>query len=96
MITFGATSWSQAIENLLTEKDKGQPLCADSAYTGEEQDDSAYTGEEQEKVYKKKKVINKVNEKGYHNKPLTKEQKAVYINRKLPTLLIEKYPPKKV
>ena len=45
MITFGATSWSQAIENLLTEKDKGQPLYADSAYTGEEQ----------EKVYKKKK-----------------------------------------
>ena len=44
MITFGATSWSQAIENLLTEKDKGQPLYADSAYTGEEQ----------EKVYKKK------------------------------------------
>ena len=38
--------------------------------------DSAYTGEEHEKIYKKKKVINKVNEKGYHNKPLTKEQKA--------------------
>ena len=49
MITFGATSWSQAIENLLTEKDKGQPLYADSAYTGEEQ----------EKVYKKKKANNK-------------------------------------
>ena len=50
----------------MTEKDEGQPLYADSAYTGEEQ----------EKVYKKKNVINKVNEKGYRNKPLTEEQKA--------------------
>ena len=66
VVTDASVHDSQAIENLLTEKDKGQPLYADSAYTGEEQ----------EKVYKKKKVINKVNEKGYHNKPLTKEQKA--------------------
>ena len=36
----------------------------------------AHTGEEQEKVYKKKNVINKINEKGYRNKPLTEEQKA--------------------
>ena len=34
---------SQATEELLTEKDEGQPLYADSAFTGEEQ----------EKVYKK-------------------------------------------
>ena len=66
MIAFGATSWSQAMEQLLTEKDEGQPLYADSAYTGEDQ----------EKVYKKKKVINKINEKGYRNNPLTEEQKA--------------------
>jgi len=66
MIAFGATSWSQAIEQLLTEKDKGLPLYADSAYTGEEQD----------KIYKKKKVISKINEKGYRNKPLTETQKA--------------------
>ena len=65
-ITYGATSWSQATEALLTEKDEGQPFYADSAYTGEEQ----------EKVYKKKEVINKVIEKGYRNKPLTEEQKA--------------------
>jgi len=45
---------------LLTEKDEGQPLYADSAYTGEEQ----------------KKVINKVIEKGYRNKPLSEKQKA--------------------
>ncbi len=44
-ITNGATSWSQATEALLTEKDEGQPFYADSAYTGEEQ----------EKVYKKRK-----------------------------------------
>ena len=66
IIAFGATSWSQAMEQLLTEKDEGQPLYADSAYTGEDQ----------EKVYKKKKVINKINEKGYRNNPLTEEQKA--------------------
>ncbi len=65
-ITFGATSWSQATEELLTEKDEGQPFYADSAYTGEEQ----------EKLYKKKKVINKVIEKGYRNKPLSEKQKA--------------------
>ena len=65
-ITFGATSWSQATEELLTEKDEGQPFYADSAYTGEEQ----------EKVYKRKKVINKVIEKGYRNKPLSEKQKA--------------------
>jgi len=65
-ITYGATSWSQATEELLTEKDEGQPLYADSAYTGEEQ----------EKVYKKNKVINKVIEKGYRNKPLSEKQKA--------------------
>ena len=65
-ITYGATSWSQATEELLTEKDEGQPFYADSAYTGEEQ----------EKVYKRKKVINKVIEKGYRNKPLSEKQKA--------------------
>ena len=66
MIAFGATSWSQAMEQLLTEKDEGQTLYADSAYTGEDE----------ETVYKKKKVINKINEKGYRNNPLTEEQKA--------------------
>jgi IS5 family transposase len=54
------------MEQLLTEKDEGQPLYAESAYTGEDQ----------EMVYKKKKVINRINEKGYRNNPLTEEQKA--------------------
>ena len=65
-VTDASVHDSQVIEKLLTEKDEGQPLYADSAYTGEDL----------EKVYKKKKVINKVNEKGYRNKPLTDEQKA--------------------
>ena len=51
---------------MLTENDKGQPLYADSAYTGEKQ----------ENIYKNKKVINMVHEKGYKGKPLTDEQKA--------------------
>lgn len=65
-VTDASVHDSQTIEKLLTKKDEGQPLYADSAYTGEDQ----------EKVYQKKKVINKVNEKGYRNKPLTDEQKA--------------------
>lgn len=65
-VTDASVHDSQPIEKLLTEKDKGQPFYADSAYTGEEQD----------KIYEKKKVVNKVNEKGYRNKPLTEEQKA--------------------
>jgi IS5 family transposase len=65
-VTDAAVHDSQAIEQLLTEKDKNLPLYADSAYTGEDQ----------EKIYKKKKVISKVHEKGYRNKPLTDAQKA--------------------
>jgi|SRR5665647_2353738 len=65
-VTNASVHDSQPIEKLLTEKDEGQPFYADSAYTGEEQD----------KIYEKKKVVNKVNEKGYRNKPLTEEQKA--------------------
>ena len=56
---------SQALNELLTEKDEDQDLWADSAYTGDEQ----------EKTIKKYKLKNKVHEKGYRNKPLTEEQK---------------------
>jgi len=56
---------SQAIEELLDEKDKGQDLHADSAYTGKEQ----------EKIIAKYEMNNKVHEKGYKNKPLTEQQK---------------------
>src|SRR5665647_3172185 len=65
-VTDASVHDSQPIENLLTEKDNGQPFYADSAYTGVEQ----------EKIYKKKGVISQVNEKGYRNKPLTDQQKA--------------------
>ncbi|MCC6600822.1 MAG: transposase, partial [Crocinitomicaceae bacterium] len=57
---------SQVMDELLTGKDTDQCLYADSAYGGEKL----------KAVYAKKKVISKVNEKGYRNKPLTAEQKA--------------------
>ncbi len=56
---------SQALDDLLTGKDEGQDLWADSAYTGEEQ----------ENIIRKYKVNNKVHEKGYKNRPLTQAQK---------------------
>ncbi|MEZ4977659.1 MAG: IS5 family transposase [Flavobacteriaceae bacterium] len=65
-VTDASVHDSQALDELLTEKDKGQNLYADSAYTGEEQ----------EKVIAKHEMNNKVHEKGYRNKPLTEEQKA--------------------
>ncbi len=47
MVTDASVHDSQPMDDLLTEKDEGQEL-----YT-----DSAYTGDKQEKVYKKKKCI---------------------------------------
>ena len=57
---------SQTLDELLDEKDKGQPLHADSAYVGEEV----------EAMVSKVGMINKIHEKGFKNKPLTEEQKA--------------------
>ena len=65
-VTDASVHDSQALADLLTEKDKDQDLHADSAYTGEEQ----------EKVISRYEMNNKVNEKGYRNKPLTEEQKV--------------------
>jgi len=65
-VTDASVHDSQALDDLLTEEDKGQDLHADSAYTGEEQ----------VKVITKYEMNNKVHEKGYRNKPLTDEQKA--------------------
>jgi IS5 family transposase len=65
-ITDASVHDSQVVEDLLTENDEGQPLYADSAYTGADQ----------EKIYKNKKVISRVHEKGYRNNSLTEEQKA--------------------
>ena len=63
-VTDASVHDSQPLEDLLNKKDKNQPLYADSAYTGEEQ----------EKVIKKVGMINQVHEKGYKNRPLTKKQ----------------------
>jgi transposase, IS5 family len=63
-VTDASVHDSQPLEDLLSKKDKGQPLYGDSAYTGEEQ----------ERVISKMGMINQVNEKGYRNKPLTKKQ----------------------
>jgi len=65
-VTDAAVHDSQALDDLLTEKDKDQDLHADSAYIGEEQD----------KTIAKYEMKNKVHEKGYRNKPLTEQQKA--------------------
>jgi len=64
-VTDASVHDSQVLDNLLDEKDKDQDLHADSAYTGEEQD----------KIIAKYEMNNKVHEKGYRNKPLTKEKK---------------------
>jgi len=66
VVTDASVHDSQALEDLLDEKDEGQVLHADSAYTGEEQ----------ENTITKHKMKNEVHEKGYRNKPLTDEQKA--------------------
>jgi IS5 family transposase len=63
-VTDASVHDSQPLGDLLSKKDKGQPLYADSAYTGEEQ----------EKAIKKNGMINQVHEKGYKNRPLTKKQ----------------------
>ncbi len=70
-VTDASVHDSQALEPLLTEKDKGQALYADSAYTGEGQEASI----------KKVKMVNKVHEKGYKNKPLTATQKESNKNK---------------
>jgi IS5 family transposase len=54
---------SQPLEQILTEEDKGQPLYADSAYSGEPCSE----------IIANKEVINKTHVKGYKSKPLTEE-----------------------
>ena len=66
VVTDASVHDSQVVDRLLSEKDSGQEVYADSAYTGEKQ----------EKIYRQKKVIPRINEKGYKNKPLTDLQKA--------------------
>lgn len=65
-VTDASVHDSQALKELLTSKDKGQELYADSAYTGEKQ----------EKTVDKYKMTNKIHEKGYRDNPLNEHQKA--------------------
>ncbi len=64
VVTDASVHDSQPLDELLCEDDKEQDFYADSAYTGENQ----------EATIVKYKMINKVCEKGYRNKPLTDEQ----------------------
>jgi transposase, IS5 family len=65
-VTEASVHDSQLLEYLLDTNDQYQELYADSAYVGEKQ----------EAVISKNKMLNKVHEKGYKNKPLTENQKA--------------------
>ena len=70
-VTDASVHDSQALDDLLTEKDKAQDLHADSAYTGEEQ----------EKIIHKYGMNNKVHQRKYRNTPLTNKQKASNTNK---------------
>lgn len=69
-VTDASVHDSQPLDDLLNKKDEGQALYADSAYTGERQ----------EEVIAHSKMKNCVHEKGYKNNPLTKSQQKA--NRK--------------
>jgi len=64
IVTTASIHDSQALESLLSKKDKNQKIYADSAYTGIKQ----------ESTINKFKLINRVHEKGYRDRPLTKKQ----------------------
>ena len=64
-VTDASVHDSQTLKNLIDQKDKKMNLWADSAYSGEEI----------ENLLKNNEIENKINEKGYRNKPLTEEQK---------------------
>lgn len=64
-VTDASVHDSQVVDELLDATDQDQEFYGDSAYTGK----SA------EEIYAKKKVVDRVNEKGYKNRPLTETQK---------------------
>lgn len=63
-VTDASVHDSKAIEDLLDKGDAHHELYADSAYTGSRI----------EEMLEKKKIMNRIHEKGYRNKPLTKRQ----------------------
>jgi IS5 family transposase len=66
MVSDASVHDSKVLDMLLTEEDENQPLYADSAYTGANQDQTISDS----------KMINQVCEKGHRNNPLTTEQQA--------------------
>lgn len=65
-VTNASVHESTVTEDLLEEQDAEQALYGDSAYTGEKV----------EAVISTKRMKNRIHEKGYRNKPLTRRQKA--------------------
>jgi IS5 family transposase len=65
MITSASVHDFQTAEDLLDDKDKGEDLYADSAYSGAPQ----------EKIISDREMNNQVHKKGSRNHPLTDEQK---------------------
>lgn len=63
-VTDASVHDSQETEAVLSEADKGQPLYADSAYSGEPIS----------LAVEQKQMVNQIHEKGYRNTPLTEEQ----------------------
>jgi len=76
-VTDASVHDSQVVDDLLDEQDKGQCLYADSAYVG------------QEATLEKYKVVNKIHEKGYKNRPLTEEQKKNNIEKSKTRVRVE-------
>jgi len=66
MVSDASVHDSKVLDMLLTEEDENQPLYADSAYTGPNQ----------EEVISDFKMSNQVCEKGHRNNPLTNEQQV--------------------
>lgn len=64
-VTTACVHDSQALEELLDEKDKHKPLYGDKAFAGKNV----------AKILEDNEIINQIHEKGYRNKQLTKEQK---------------------
>ena len=63
LVTTASVHDSQALDSLLTKKDKGENLYADSAYVG------------QQETLEKYEMKDQIHEKGYKNAPLTEVQK---------------------
>jgi len=65
VVTDASVHDSQALGDLISEQDAGQALYADGAYASEQLDE----------VVKRCKMINRIHQRGYRNRPLTDDQK---------------------